>query len=179
MSFISKTVDAVLRLLSLIGTLCVVLMMLHVTADVVMRYAFNRPLPGTLNIVSRYYMVIIVFLSLAVAERQDAHISVEIVYDLLPSGLRRLLAPLSWLLTAAVFAAVAIRTGQVAWTKTLIRASVDEGTSAIPIWQSYWPVAIGSAVFALFCAYRLVLALIGRADPGAVKHDDPLEQMNE
>lgn len=178
MPLIGKTISAALRALSWVGTACILLMMLHVTVDVVMRYVFNSPLPGTLNIVSRYYMVIVVFLSLAVAERQDAHISVEIVYDRLPARLRRVLALLAWLLTALTFAAIAIRAGEVAWAKTLIRASVDEGTKVIPIWQSYWPVVVGSAAIAVLALHRLALALAGRPDPDAATHD-PMENFNE
>ncbi len=176
MPLIGKAIAAALRVLSWVGTACILLMMLHVAADVVMRYLFNSPLPGTLNIVSRYYMVAVVFLSLAVAERQDAHISVEILYDRLPAGARRALAPLAWLLTALTFAAIAVRSGEVAWSKTLIRASVDEGTTTIPVWQSYWLVAIGSALVAILALWRLALALLGRPDPHAAAHTENLNE---
>ena len=44
-------------------------MMLHITADVVGKFVFNRPLPGTIPIVSQYYMVIAAFLPLAMVEK--------------------------------------------------------------------------------------------------------------
>lgn len=69
---------------SLIGTICVILMMLHVTADVIGRYFFNAPLPGTIVVVANYYMVVLVFLAIGVAEEQRAHISVEFVTDMMP-----------------------------------------------------------------------------------------------
>lgn len=168
MTLIGTLIGVLIRALSFIGTLCILLMMLHVTADVVMRYVFNAPLPGTLNIVSRYYMVIIVFLSLGAVEKQGAQISVEIVYELLPGWLQKTLVPLSFALTAAVFGLLTLRTTQAAVEKTRLGATVEQGTTLIPIWQSYWPVAIGCGVITVYAGYRLLLSLTGGHEPRAV-----------
>ena len=49
------------RLLEISGLLLLV-MMLHVTLDVALKYLLNQPVPGTLEVVSYYYMVGTVFL---------------------------------------------------------------------------------------------------------------------
>ena len=46
---------------TLIGGLAIALMMLHITADVVLRFLFSSPPPGTITYVSNYYMVIAAF----------------------------------------------------------------------------------------------------------------------
>ncbi|MDP5335124.1 MAG: TRAP transporter small permease, partial [Paracoccaceae bacterium] len=74
-------------------------MMLHVTADVAGRYLFNSPLPGTIVTVANYYMVIIVFIALGVAEEKRAHISVEFLTDLMPAGMQKAFLILSGVLT--------------------------------------------------------------------------------
>lgn len=156
MPVIGKIIGALIRVLSFVGTICIVLMMLHVAADVVMRYLFNTPLPGTLTIVSRYYMVLLVFLSLAAVEKQGAQITVEVVHDRLPALVRKGLAPLSFLLTSVVFALLAVRAAEVAWDQTRLGAAVAQGTTVIPVWPSYWPVAIGSGAIALYALFRLL-----------------------
>ena len=58
------------------------LMMLHVTADVTGRYFFSRPLEGTTEIVSAYYMVIVAYLPWAYLARNDTHIVVGMFQQL-------------------------------------------------------------------------------------------------
>ena len=83
MDLIFKLLSGLTRIASFVGAACILLMMLNVSADVFMRQVFNAPLPGTITIVSNYYMVLIVFLGLAAAEREDSHVSVEFLTDLL------------------------------------------------------------------------------------------------
>ena len=56
----------------------IVLMMIHVTLDVMMKYFFNAPIEGTIETVSYYYMVSIVFLPLALVELRSEHIYVDL-----------------------------------------------------------------------------------------------------
>lgn len=164
MPLINRLLDGLITALTTVGMLCVIAMMLHVVLDVICRYGLNAPLPGTLNIVSRYYMVGIVFLSLAAVERQNAQITVEIVYDRLPARLQSWLTPLAWALTSATFTLLTIRATEVALAKTEIRAAVEQGTSLIPIWPSYWSLALGAGALALFSTLRLVVRLLGGRD---------------
>ncbi len=76
MIHVGKALSGLTKIGSLLGTICIVLMMLHVTADVVGRYLFNAPLTGTIVIVGHYYMIIVVFIALGVAEEKNSHISV-------------------------------------------------------------------------------------------------------
>lgn len=52
-------IDRVTRGLALPGALGIAAILVHVTADVVLRYLFNSPIPATLEMVSRYYMIAI------------------------------------------------------------------------------------------------------------------------
>ena len=72
------------RAVALAGGVAVVLMTVHVTADVLFRHAFNRPLPGTLTMVTYFYMVIAAFAPLVFVERRGAHISVEVFTSSMP-----------------------------------------------------------------------------------------------
>ena len=76
---IGKALARLLDIQATIGIAAVGLMMFHITFDVFGKYLFNAPLPATLEIVSHYYMVVVVFLPLAMVEKRDAHISVEVL----------------------------------------------------------------------------------------------------
>lgn len=162
---------------SALGTACIVLMMLHVAADVTGRYFFNAPLPGTITVVAHYYMIVVVFIGLGVAERENAHIAVEIVSDLLPAALRRGLEGLAAAVSIFAFGLLAWRGAEEAFGKTAVGAAISQGSDTIPVWASYWAIPFGAGLTALFCLSRLVLALAPRAGtrPAATGHDSGRE----
>lgn len=144
------------------GSVVVVLMIVHVTADVTMRYAFNSPLPATILFVSVFYMIAVAFLPLGAVEQADAHISVEIVHDLLAGWMQWLLRALAHLLSIVVFGALAWRTWDEAWTRFDTGSAAVEAGVRIPTWPAYFvlPFAFGLAV--LVFAHKLVCHLTGR-----------------
>ncbi len=74
---------SVSRYLSYIGNAAIAGMMLLTTADVIGRYFFNSPVLGAYEI-TEYLMLIMVFAFLALAQREKAHINVDIVFMRLP-----------------------------------------------------------------------------------------------
>ncbi len=65
-------------LAALAAAAALVLMMVHVFADVIGRYVFNRPIEGTLETVQIYYMVMVVVLPFAYVTRGDGQIIVAL-----------------------------------------------------------------------------------------------------
>ena len=61
---IEKTLNALANVLLLFGGILMVLMMLQITLSVLGRYLISQPIPGTLEVVSSYYMVGVVFFPL-------------------------------------------------------------------------------------------------------------------
>ena len=68
---IKKFLDGTSNLLGLAAGCAVILMMLHINLDVAMRYIFSAPFPNTIEIVSSYYIVAIVFLPLALGRAAE------------------------------------------------------------------------------------------------------------
>ena len=85
------------RFLSYIGNAAIAAMMLLTAADVCGRYFFNAPVLGAYEI-TEYLMMIMVFSFLAFAQSQNAHISVDIVFDRLPPKVRFALERLNHLI---------------------------------------------------------------------------------
>lgn len=57
-----RVIDAISAVLMVVGSIALMLMMVHVTVDVVGKFVFSQPVPMTLEIVSNYYIVAVVFL---------------------------------------------------------------------------------------------------------------------
>ena len=75
------------RLVSL-ASLFLLVMMLHVCADVALKYLMSRPIEGTLEIVSYYYMVAAVFLPLAFVELTRSAVAVDLFFIMMPRAMK-------------------------------------------------------------------------------------------
>lgn len=155
MKQIERILKLVLDAVTVLGALAVFLMMAHITLDVAMRFLFNDPPPGTLIFVSRYYMVVVAFVSLAFAERRSGHINVEIVSELMPLRMQNTFNVLGALLSAVIFAMLAWRGLGEAAKKHDIGAFVLEQGIAIPVWPSYYLLPIGAGLMCLTLLFKI------------------------
>lgn len=179
-----RFLSMVTNLMTIIGGLAIALMMLHITLDIASRYILNSPIPGTISIVSYYYMVIAVFIPLAFAEQKDAHISVEVVTARLPMWIQHHLERFSFLLSAIVFSLLTVRTWEEAEKKRSFGASVIQGNDSIPVWITYYVLPIGCGLMALVVFYKLVNSCLGtksgldasRAQADELAADDGMEK---
>ena len=146
---------------TIVGGLAIALMMVHITLDIVCRFIFNTPIPGTITIVSNYYMVIAAFVPLAFAEQKDAHISVEVFTERLPGFIQRHLAGWCLLLSAIVFGLLTVRNWQEAIVKMNIGASIVQGDTSIVIWPTYFFLPVGFGLMTIVLVYKFVAYLTG------------------
>jgi len=73
--------------LCMIAVLCCGICMLLINADVLGRYLFSNPVPGTLEL-SEIFLCIMVFLPLAYLGIRGEHIRIEILYSRFPAKVR-------------------------------------------------------------------------------------------
>lgn len=158
---IGRFLGRISELTSILGGLAIALMMLQITADVVMRAVFNSPLPGTITLVSYYYMVIAAFIPLAYNEKLDSHISVEVVTERLPVAVQRHLAGWLLLFSVGVFGGLALRSWQEAMKKYDVGASIVQGDSSFWIWPSYFVLPFSFGLMATVTLYKFAIYLTG------------------
>jgi tripartite ATP-independent transporter DctM subunit len=131
------------RIMDTIGQGVLALMVLLITADVVLRYAFNRPVKGSYEIVE-LMLVVIVYLGLAFVQVKKAHISVTIVTEKLSARAVAVLESATYILCLGIFVLI---TWQCAVKAEVLRA---DGTTSdlllIPNYPFMWVVVFGSAV---------------------------------
>jgi TRAP-type C4-dicarboxylate transport system permease small subunit len=171
MNPIAKLLSGASGALAAIAGLAVLALVCHVTLDVILRYVFNAPLNGTILFVSTFYMVAIAFLPLALVEQGDNHISVELLFDRFPGGLRRALMILGQLLTVIVASLIAIRSGEEAIGKYALGTFSLEGGTKFITWPSYFILPAGFGLMALVALWRLIAALLG-IDSGFRGHNE-------
>uniref|UniRef100_UPI003B52927F TRAP transporter small permease n=1 Tax=Roseovarius indicus TaxID=540747 RepID=UPI003B52927F len=139
----------------LIAGLAMLSMMTHVTADVVLKYTVNKPIAGTLEIVSAYYMVAVVFLPLAAVEMAREAISVDILYNWLPRRLKIVCMLLALLLSLAVYCGLFWVTLRDAMRSYEI-GEVIAGTVYISVWMSRFVLPISFALALAMTSWHLM-----------------------
>ncbi|PJE33274.1 Tripartite ATP-independent periplasmic transporters, DctQ component [Pseudooceanicola marinus] len=164
MKRLEKVADLLSQGLALIGSIGLMAMLVHISIDVISRNIFDLPVPATNEVVSRYYMVLIVFLPLAWVERQRTMITVEVMEMVLGPLGRRLSDAAVGLLATVIYASL----GWVTWTVALknmeIGTFVDVLGRQLPVWPSYFLPTAGFFLAALMTALRVILLLKGPSE---------------
>jgi len=139
-----------------LGSGMVGLMALHVSVEVLSRFLLNLPLPGTVEIVARYYMVAVIFLPLAYGQMMRAHFQADLLERFLSDGFWRVMGGLSDLVIVLLAAAFAWRTGLAALDATEVGEHVQTAVYTLPTWPSRWLPPIGFAALSLISLAQLV-----------------------
>lgn len=156
---LDRAMNAAASGLALVGALAILAMLVNVTAYVVMRLVLSSPVPATVEIVSRYYMVLIAFLPLAWAERRGDMITITIFENLLPPPGRRVVAVFVALVTVAAYALLTWTTWLVAMREFAAGSFVISLNVALPTWPGYFALPAGFGLAAIVSAYRAVTLL--------------------
>lgn len=128
------------------------LMMVHVSADVFMKYVMNDPIPGTAEVVAYYYMVAAVFLPLPLVELGNKAISVDLFWNMFPNVLQRTTVFIGYGAQLAFFVILARQTGEDAMA-AYAKNELVEGIVPLIVWPGrfFLPAAfwLASGVSAL------------------------------
>lgn len=137
------------------------LMMVLVVANALLRFLFNRPISGTLEI-TESALPLLVFLSLALTQYRGGHIRVVLVVRRLSPGARRAATCAAMVLGALFFAWCAWATGGLAM-KSLAMNEQEWGSIRFPIYPVKLVVSGGLALLAVQFALDAAAAAL---DPG-------------
>jgi TRAP-type C4-dicarboxylate transport system permease small subunit len=157
--------------LALVAGVVLVLMMVQTAADVISSNFFGRPIENNLEIISTYYMVMVVFLPLAFVELRHEHISVDLAIRTMPPPLQRAVLVFGYLVCTAFFAILAFQT----WEDAVNSWRINEimmGAAYLTIWPAKFALPIGFLAIALATALHAWKASVDRnfapvpGDPG-------------
>ena len=142
--------------LSRIGGVVIIAMMIHIAADVAAKEFFSSPINGTLEIISVYYMVALVFLPLADVTMGEGHIKVELfTRKFSPRAIRMLEAAIA-LIGALYVGAMAVGGIDEAIFRMGIRDTLETAGGTLEVWPSRWIVPVGTGLMALCLFYEAI-----------------------
>jgi len=135
---------SLLRLLALIGGWVIVALMVYTVADVILRYAFNLPFSGSIE-VTEFAMAAIVFLGIAWCGWLGGHVAVDILERPLEDPRLRFVPIILTFISGVLFLAIA-------WLTIDEALATMSRVSNMMRWPHYpfqFIVALGSAMYAI------------------------------
>lgn len=131
-SLIERGIHSVTRGIRYISMATLFLMMCLITADVIGRYVFNKPIKGALE-VDELMMVVAVFLALAYCTMNRAHIIVEILLFRLSKRTQAILNSFSSICGVVIIGIILWQTGMRGWEELLSPTGSITMLLSIPI----------------------------------------------
>jgi TRAP-type C4-dicarboxylate transport system permease small subunit len=157
----TRTIKQASKGFNWIACAAVVVMMLLSTADVISR-VFNKPIPGTYEIIGFLGTVIVSF-ALAFTSLEKGHIAVEILVEKLPERLQLAIESFNNLLGALFFGLISYQAVVYAFD---IKSSGEVSlTIQMPIYPFIFGIAVGCGLLGLLLMADFIKSL-KRAIPG-------------
>jgi TRAP-type C4-dicarboxylate transport system permease small subunit len=164
-------VGRTLRLLEYVlvgGAVVVVLfVMFFVGAEVLMRYAFNAPIPGHLE-ASELLMPIIVFLGLSYTQATHGHVGMDLLLDSLSPAARRYAEMATLLISIFVCSVLAFFSFKNAYQLWYF----DDVTMTPPYFKT-WPSAAAVPLGYALTSIRMYVQVLHQYDPARFPLNEP------
>ncbi len=159
---------------TMIGAAAVMLMMLQIVADVALKNLFNWPIPATSLIVSHYYMVTVAYLPVALSEKLNGHISVEVIFRQFSARWQKLVIGVVWLVSATVAGGIAHRLWFEALKKMPGEANVFASGLKLFHWPLYFVRPVGFGLFGAGPTVQVAAVSLGQLGKSFGRHGFPL-----
>lgn len=150
---LERLINLLAELTNTIGGGILLLMVFFTTADVVLRYAFNRPITGSIEF-TEFMMAIVAGLAVAYTAAHKGHISVELVVERFSPRAQAVINSITCLLTLGAFAVISWQSIVIAENFRL--AHHVSAVWRIPIYPFMYVVAFGAAIVCLVLFVNLI-----------------------
>jgi len=145
-SFLGKIANPISRGMSGVGAAVLAAMTLLAAMDVLLRYLFNSPISGALELI-QYMMLIVVVSGFALCTIEKSHIRVEVLIDKCPPRMRTLLYCITSFLSFGLM--VMITWQAIVYTGLLQGSNMTSPVLFIPAFPFAIVLAVAMAVFSL------------------------------
>lgn len=144
--------------LAALGAAAVIVMMLSISADVLARKIWGKPIPGVVEI-NELFMVIIIFLGLGITQIMDRNVRMDAGIARLSPRTRHRLHIFTTAVAIGIVSLLLLETGKEALESVATR-EFRFGSIPFPLWPSKLSVPIGSAMLLLVLAVDLLRAIL-------------------
>lgn len=141
-TFFNKIIDLVAGTSTFLALIALFSMMVLITLDAILNKTIDYPIPGTIEITSYYFMVLVVFLALPLIEQTQSHISADFIVVRFSDKVQNLFNIAGKMLTVLFYGFLAYAAVSQA-VKSTIRSETVMSNFTFYIWPARWGVALG------------------------------------
>lgn len=153
---LGRTVQRISQVVNSVGIGTIVAMMLLTTADVSLRYLFNRPILGSVEL-TEFMMLLVVALGLAYTQVRKGHIFVELITSKFSPRAQAVIESIGYFLCLVMYLLIvwqAVVQAQVQWVH-----GVKTGALEIPKYPFYFVLAFGCVLLSIVFLVDLIESL--------------------
>jgi TRAP-type C4-dicarboxylate transport system permease small subunit len=165
--YVGRALRQIEYVLVAVSVLTTLFAMAFVGAEVLMRYAFNAPIPGHLE-GSELLMPIIVFLAISYTQATRGHVGMDLVLDMLAPRAKRY-ATMGTLLISIFVCAVL---SYFSFKNTIQLWNYDDVTMSPPYFKT-WPSSAAIALGYLLISIRMYVQTLNLYDPERFPASEP------
>lgn len=154
--FLSRVVGPAIRWGNRVGVTILAVLMFFATADVILRYVFNKPIPGSFEL-QEFMMGIVVIMGIGYCTFGKGHISIDMLTNRFPQKTQAILNFSHYLIASCLFAGVCWRT--VIQGLEVQSRLLTSSVLLIPLFPFYWVLAFASAMVCLAFFYNSLESL--------------------
>jgi TRAP-type C4-dicarboxylate transport system permease small subunit len=136
-----------------VGMICLAAMMFLTAADVILRYAINKPITGSYELI-QFMMVITVSLGLSYTALEKGHVTLDIVTSHLPKRARGIIDSVVGLL--GLIMAVLMTWQACIYVTTIQKSQVTSTVLLVPMYPFVAFAAFGLAFFSLVLVLHIL-----------------------
>lgn len=152
-------------------------MMVHITANALLRTFMNDPIADTLEITQYWYMPIIAFLGFMAAQARGQHIAADLIYERLPEVTKRyVLSLLSVVAAVFCFGFAWFGWGEAVHAREIGKTA---GVSDVTAWPPYYLVPLAFGVMTIQFLLVALRALLKGDEQHIVTDPDDVLLMEE
>jgi len=148
------------------GALCTLAIMWIAGADVLARYALNRPIAWSYDLISLFLLTGVFYLSLADTQRSGEHIAVDLLHNRASARQRHVMYAVAYAVSLPIVWMMMMGSYRSA-RRAFVNNEVLMGAVAWPTWIASFIVALGLTLLLL----RLLHSFVGHTLSAAVHAD--------
>lgn len=145
------------RILLIVGACILSAMMFLIMADVLLRYVFSKPISGAYEMV-QYMMAIVIPFGIVYCAHEKGHVSVDVLFDLLPNKTKDILNCIIYLIVLVLFLLVAWQ--NISFVSETYKSGYTSPVLYVPAYPFVGTIAIGFTVLCLVLLIDFLNALL-------------------
>ena len=155
-----RFLNVCVNILMVLASAILILMMVHICLDVAGKYLLHRPIVGTLEIVSWYYMVACIFFPVAYVQMKRGHLMVEMFTLRLSNRTNAVIDGLVAVLALVYLSLLTYLVFHQALNSTIGGEAQDLTFFDMPVWPARWILPISFGLMVLVIAFQGCLDLL-------------------